>query len=207
MDALIARKIKQYYDDKLKEHGATPKGVDWKNEESQILRFSLLGNVFSETSNFEVNDLGCGYGAFAEYLLASHSPVKTYHGYDLSSEMIKEARGRVIDSRFQFIEGDSPEPRQFCVSSGIFNVKLDADLGRWELAVEAMLKTMRQASSLGFAFNMLNVPTAEIYRLDHLYYARPEFYVDYCRKNFGRRVELLTAEGLYEFTILVRDLH
>ena len=41
----IYTSITNYYGEKIREHGATPRGVDWNGEESQHLRFknSLTG--------------------------------------------------------------------------------------------------------------------------------------------------------------------
>ena len=34
--------VTAYYSNKLTQYGATPKGVDWNGEESQVLRFEQL---------------------------------------------------------------------------------------------------------------------------------------------------------------------
>ena len=51
-------KISTYYKEKLAEHGANPKGVDWNNKEGQTLRFDKLLSVIRKgEKDFSVNDL------------------------------------------------------------------------------------------------------------------------------------------------------
>ena len=109
-------------------------------------------------------------------------------GYDISSEMIAEAKKQFAKSaKCQFFPSGQPVKHTYTVSSGIFNVMLDVPPGKWVEVIEQLLQTMYDASSTGFAFNMLNQPTDEIYRRDYLYYADPEYYETYCRKRFGKK--------------------
>lgn len=207
MKSELVDKIRTYYDDKLKVHGATAKGVDWKNEETQVTRFALLAEVFGDQRNFTVNDLGCGYGAFAEYLLTANVPFEKYYGYDISEEMIAESKKKFEQlPNCVFIKSGTPTKADFTVSSGIFNVKLDTPVAEWKSVVEGLLEAMCAASERGFSFNMLNQPTAESFRREHLFYADSAFYEKLCREKFGSNVCILKHESLYEFTVVVTDL-
>ncbi|TMG79225.1 MAG: class I SAM-dependent methyltransferase, partial [Betaproteobacteria bacterium] len=44
----ILGRVRQYYEGKLAEHGATPRGVDWNSGESQQLRFRELARVYAD---------------------------------------------------------------------------------------------------------------------------------------------------------------
>jgi SAM-dependent methyltransferase len=207
MEADIQKKIQNYYDEKLKLHGATAQGVDWKNFDSQETRFSLLAEVFKSDTNYEVNDLGCGYGAFFQYLQQTEAPFHKYYGYDISAEMIREAKQQFGEhDKCDFIVGGVPEKHQFTISSGIMNVRLDVPEAKWEEVIQQLLETMFKSSSVGFSFNMLKQPTDEIYRRDYLYYADPVFYQDMCERNYGKDVQILSHPSLFEFTVLVRAL-
>jgi SAM-dependent methyltransferase len=208
MKPAISKMIQNYYDEKLRLHGATAQGVDWKNLETQEIRFALLCQLFDGVKNFEVNDLGCGYGAFAQYLEKTETPFEKYYGYDISEEMIRQAETQFPGStRCLFIASGTPDKRQFTVSSGIFNVKLDTPEAAWKEVVSELLETMCKSSRDGFSFNMLKPPTDEIYRREHLFYADPAFYEQYCLEHFGKKVTVLMHEKLFEFTILVSQLH
>lgn len=43
----IHKNINNYYTDKIKNHGATPKGVDWNGEDSHLLRFEQLSKIIT----------------------------------------------------------------------------------------------------------------------------------------------------------------
>ena len=65
-DLLI--EVAEYYTSKLAQHGETPRGVDWNGEQSQMLRFEQLSKIVDTSTQFSINDLGCGYGALYDFL-------------------------------------------------------------------------------------------------------------------------------------------
>ena len=90
--ANILNDVAEYYSAKLAEHGESARGVDWNGEESQTLRFTQLSKVIGN-GTFSVNDIGCGYGAMVDYF-AEHYKDFTYHGYDVSADMVKAAQAK-----------------------------------------------------------------------------------------------------------------
>ena len=82
-----------YYTEKLKQHGATARGVDWPSAASQYLRFVQLLKVCDFSRAFSINDFGCGYGALLEYFQFREPRVAIrYHGIDISPPMIEAAQ-------------------------------------------------------------------------------------------------------------------
>ena len=59
--------VKAYFDKRIQEHGASPRGSDWNSEASQNIRFEQLLRIV-ESRSFSLLDYGCGYGALADYL-------------------------------------------------------------------------------------------------------------------------------------------
>ena len=88
----IINSVKEYYDKKLADHGATAAGVDWNGAESQIIRFKELTKVINGDDHFSLNDFGCGYGALYDHLLAAKNNFH-YCGFDVSENMILVAQG------------------------------------------------------------------------------------------------------------------
>lgn len=198
----ILTRVQEYYDEKLKAHGPTARGVDWNSEESQLLRFTQLVKLLDRERPMTINDFGCGYGALVDYLESRDFQFQ-YVGFDISSEMIAQAR--VLHPRSTFvIEKDSLPEADYTLASGIFNVKLSTDDAEWERYLLAVLDTMNSVSKSGFAFNALTkYSDAEFMRSD-LYYADPLFYFHHCKTKYSKFVTLLHDYPLYEFTILVR---
>uniref|UniRef100_UPI0040484894 class I SAM-dependent methyltransferase n=1 Tax=Polynucleobacter sp. TaxID=2029855 RepID=UPI0040484894 len=204
----LLKEVASYYSEKLRAHGETPRGVDWNGEESQIVRFAQLSKIIDpKTSDFCLNDLGCGYGALLDYLRNRHAAC-TYLGVDVSHEMIKVAAQRhVAADKVRFITSSEPDQEaDYGVASGIFNVRLGHSDAEWFDYLQATLDVLDRTSRLGFTFNCLTSYSDEEKKRDYLYYADPCRLFDLCKRRYSRQVALLHDYGLYEFTILVKKI-
>lgn len=202
----IQSNIEAYYTDKIKKHGATPKGVDWNNEEGQFLRFEQLSKIIIK-DKFTLADVGCGYGKYCEYLNSHYTEYK-YIGYDISLEMILNARRLYTNkqnSKFENIQTlSSIQDVDYSIASGIFSVKMKHNEVEWLAYILETLELLNEKSNKGFSFNMLTKYSDKEYMRDDLYYADPLFIFDYCKRNFSKNITLIHDYELYEFTILVR---
>lgn len=201
----LLAEVAGYYNEKLAQHGETPRGVDWNGVESQELRFAQLCKIIDRRSSFSVNDLGCGYAALFEYLANRYSGF-SYLGIDVSASMVQSAKRRhqgMSEARF-VLAGKPDEVADFGVASGIFNVRLGRSDQEWCEHIEASLEILDRTSRLGFAFNCLTSYSDAEKMRDYLYYADPCALFDLCKRRYSRNVALLHDYGLYEFTILVR---
>jgi SAM-dependent methyltransferase len=200
----IKDKVGRYYSGRLKEHGASARGVDWNSEESQVLRFTQLARVLPTSGRFGVVDYGCGYGALVGFLEDAGAEFD-YQGFDVSADMIERARAEHGSVGHRFTPDETEiEPADFALASGIFNVKLDTSVDDWTAYVMDTVERLHRFGTRGFAFNMLtSYSDAERMRSD-LYYGDPCRFFDHCKKTFSKQVALLHDYGLYEFTILVR---
>lgn len=201
----LLAEVAEYYSSKLAEYGQTPRGVDWNGEESQTQRFEQLKNIINTTNHFSVNDLGCGYGAFYDFLAHRYESY-FYFGIDVSVDMIRAAERRYQDKRqARFVLSSEPEQvADYGVSSGIFNVRLSRSDDEWRSYVEDTLDVLDRTSRFGFAFNCLTSYSDADKMRDYLYYANPCVLFDLCKRRYSRNVALLHDYELYEFTILVR---
>lgn len=201
----ILTEIAGYYTSKLAQYGETPEGVDWNSEESQLLRFEQLCKIIEGPGTFSLNDIGCGYGALFDFL-SEKFPTLSYLGVDVSDTMIRAANKRhQHNSQARFITTAVPDKlADYCIASGIFNVRLGRTNAEWEGYLEATLDVLDRSSHLGFAFNALTSFSDEDKMREYLYYADPCVLFDFCKRRYSRQVALLHDYGLYEFTILVR---
>ena len=202
----LLKDIGNYYSDKIIEHGATPNGVDWNSEEGQLTRFEQLSKIIKEDSS-TVNDVGCGYGKYLEYLTKHHKK-NQYKGYDLSNEMIVEASKQYPNNNFFHIYNlDEITHAEYSISSGIFNVKMNYSNSEWLVYILDTLKQINLKTYNGFSFNMLTKYSEKEYMKNNLYYADPLFFFDYCKRNFAKNISLIHDYNMYEFTILVKKKH
>ena len=195
--------VGRYYTERVREFGATARGVDWNSEESQDLRFAQLARLLPAMP-FSVVDYGCGYGALVDFLERQGHDFD-YQGLDISEEMVKRAARAHSGGRRRFTTSHLElEPADYAVASGVFNVKLDTSAEKWSEYVLRTVESLDDLGRSGFAFNMLtSYSDPERMRAD-LYYADPSVMFDHCKRHFSRQVALLHDYGLYEFTILVR---
>jgi len=201
----ILPRVTEYYASRLRDHGPTPRGVDWNSAESQHLRFEQLLKVCEPSASVSINDYGCGYGALVDYLASRGAPF-TYLGYDASEAMIAQASAlHAGRPGCVFVAQESELPvADYSVASGIFNVKLQFSDAEWTTYMLHLVDRLAALSRRGFAFNALtSYADADRMRAD-LYYADPLFWFDRCKRRYARRVALLHDYPLYEFTILVR---
>jgi cyclopropane fatty-acyl-phospholipid synthase-like methyltransferase len=201
----ILRSISNYYSAKIKEYGRSPLGVDWNGKESQFLRFQQLLKIVQVDGEFSIIDVGCGYGALIDYLRSNFRKFK-YIGIDISEEMIASATAQYEkDESVRFhVLSNTPTHADYCVASGIFNVRLKHDKNEWWSYLRSTLDHLNEASGMGFSFNCLTKYSDNEKMHDYLYYADPCKLFDWCKRRYSKQVALLHDYGLYEFTILVR---
>ncbi|MCU0439843.1 MAG: class I SAM-dependent methyltransferase [Raineya sp.] len=205
----IIDQLNQFYKEQLELYGSTAQGVNWKDEDAQILRFvQLLKILENESVGFSINDLGCGYGALAPFMQKAGFQDFVFRGYDLSKDMIEKAKETyqniaqasfyTIQKTQEMVEAD------YCVASGIFNKKLNLKEFEFLSYILETLEIMNEKSKKGFSFNMLTSYSDKDRQREDLYYANPSFIFDYCMRNFSRNVALLHDYKAYDFTILVK---
>lgn len=201
----ILTEVAGYYEDKLARYGATPHGVDWNGEEGQRVRFAQLCRILPAEARFNVNDLGCGYGALFEYLQSRYRQF-TYHGFDVAESMIAAAGLRYgHNPAARFVRAAAPDRTAgFGIASGIFNVRQTRSDSEWSQYLVETLDRLNATSIHGFAFNCLTSYSDVDRMREQLFYADPLWLFDLCKRRYARHVALLHDYGLYEFTLLVR---
>lgn len=198
-------KVKNYFINKLNEHSATHRGVDWPSREAQEIRFLQLLHVLDVRDRFSLLDFGSGYGGIYDYLVHLGHNFR-YVGYDIAEPMVSVGRKLHMNNPDCWFTNNIQElpVMDYAIASGVFNMKLDARIDMWTQIVVQALHQMHALSSKGFAFNMLTKYSDPERMRPDLYYGDPCFFFDYCKRNFSRNVTLLHDYNLYDFTILVR---
>lgn len=203
--ARIVDAVSSYYSAKLAEYGPGPRGVDWRDGESQHLRHRQFLRLLSSDPEASVLDLGCGYGDFLSFLRDSghRGP---YIGYDIAPAMIDAARHlHGTATLHSFHVGTPPSAEaDYAIASGIFNVMRGATRAEWADHVWQTIDALARAGRRGVGFNLLSLSSDPEKRRDDLFYADPPGILRDCMARFGRHVALLQDYGLWEFTVLIR---
>lgn len=197
---------KQYFEERLNKHGATPRGVDWNSQSAQETRFAQLIKVIQPGKPYSLLDYGCGYGALLNYLIAQNRAPERYLGYDILESMAEKGR-ELHPNQPQYVfcsDLTSLAPVDYAIASGIFNLKLEVPNEDWTRYVTGELHKINNLAQKGFSFNMLTKYSDPEYMRSYLYYADPCYLFDYCKTHFSRNVALLHDYEVYDFTIIVR---
>jgi SAM-dependent methyltransferase len=204
----ILTDVVDYYEGKLAAFGATPRGVDWKDEASQTVRFEQLVRALGvderdgRGTDVTLLDFGCGYGALLTFL-RQRGYECAYVGYDRSPQMILEAQ-RLHEGATDAVftsDWNTVVPAGYVVASGIFNVRLGRGVEEWRDYTLRTLAELDAKAVDGWAANFLTSYSDEDRQRPDLYYADPAAIFGWCKRSASRWVSLFHDYNLYEFTI------
>jgi SAM-dependent methyltransferase len=200
----VVEAMQSHYSKVFEVHGATSRGVDWKDEATAQLRYENMASLFRGAEpRPSVLDVGCGYGGFLQSLKASGSDV-AFTGLDLCHGAIEKAKQSHPES--EWIEGDflswtPPSSFDYAVCNGIFTQKLASSHQEMDAYFESVTKKMFSLCRVGIAFNVMT--THSNFQVDNLYYRNPSEMFEYCVRHFSRFVKIDHSYPLYEFTTYV----
>ncbi len=199
--------VAQAFERRLNQYGDDPRAVFWKSGGNQLLRFETLYRIFDdvdEAGGLTINDFGCGYGAFFDFL-ADKPPLRRgrYIGYDMSKKMIEEAKQRTIDPRARFIQHITvTEPGDFTFACGTFNMHLRANEDDWDRLIKDSLRQLWSKTRKGLAFNLLRSDSIE--RCPGLFYINGADYLEFCRRELSPGAVMEEDPLLPDYTFFVR---
>jgi cyclopropane fatty-acyl-phospholipid synthase-like methyltransferase len=198
----LKQSVVAHYERQLRSHGPTARGMDWKDEASQHLRFAMLCGL-CDLDGKSLCEVGCGVGHLYDWL-REHRIAARYRGIDLSAEMVEEARRRhplVSFERRDILVDAVCDADDVVVCSGLFHVKLDHPDDDWRQFVEAVVRRMYAMSGVGIAFNLMSDQVD--FRSPALFYANPAWMLDLCRRELSRFVVVRHDYPLHEYTVYV----
>ena len=195
------------YDCQLDKCGINAEGAMWRSKDRQQMRFELLAKIISPkdlNGGITINDLGCGYGAFFEYLRDDPVMQKSeFYGYDISEKMIEACESRIQDPRAHFRQSlVALVPADYSFACGPFNFIMDVDQKLWLQYVRESLQDLWSKSLKGLAFNMLNVNYHR--HQEGLYYADSAVFETFCKTELSENVTLINDYDDEEWTIFIR---
>jgi len=138
---------KQFFKKTLKKYKDGPKAVGWNSLQSQSSRFNVMteiGNLKDKT----ILDFGCGLGDF--FPIAYSKGIKSYTGYDISSDMIKKAKKKYLGVEFTDVIPN--KEYDYTIASGVLNIK-EPD---WEDTCFAVMMYLWNYSKIGMGINFLS---------------------------------------------------
>jgi len=145
---------KEFYAKSIKQHGVSPLGVHWKNQDTQYKRFEILTDFIKhDITNSSIVDAGCGFGEYYKYLKEHNLLPKRYLGIDREASMVEKAKDR-FDTNFLVLNIlKEPLPKaDYYLSSGALNILSIKE-------VDIFIENIYKASEKGVVFNFLKGST------------------------------------------------
>ena len=99
--------VRDYYDARYRSHGDSARGMDWKDEASQRLRFEVLLRHLDLSGSPTLLDVGCGNGELLR-LIDARWPGRRLSGVDLSQSVVEQNR-QALPS-MEFFRADLTKP-------------------------------------------------------------------------------------------------
>jgi SAM-dependent methyltransferase len=200
--AELKREVVAHYEAALRAHGPTARGMDWRDEASQRLRFRILCGV-CDLAGRSLHEVGAGAGHLLDYL-REEGIAADYSGSDLSAAMVEAARARHPGAHFEARDLllETPRPSyDVVVCSGLFHVCLGHGGAPWRRFVEETVRRMWGLARVAIAFNLISDRVD--WRAPQLHYASPAETLEFCRRELSPWVVLRHDYPLHEYTLYV----
>ena len=145
-------------------------------------------------------DFGCGFGDLYDYILLKEFKNTKYTGIDINKKFIDIATEKHKDKATFILKNllvDKFESRyDFVLSSGVFNHKLDDNMG----FIEKCFEKFNHLSKKGFALNFLSDKVSV--RYDYTFHADPAAILNLAYQ-YSNNVVLRNDYMPFEFTVFV----
>ena len=184
------REIAATFNSRFEAYGPTPEASLWFNKSRQLARFSKLTEaIVSRVSNNEVTigDVGCGYGAFLDYLAKHNSEIRfKYYGYDIADRVIAYCSKNLQTANATFLHSSRPTRKaDFHVMSGTYNYAPEMDVGTWRSYMRDEIKYIFSATNKCIVFNLMLADQACISK-SNIFYEEMEHFLSFCMKELGK---------------------
>jgi cyclopropane fatty-acyl-phospholipid synthase-like methyltransferase len=195
--------VERYFREKLLAHGNTAEGMDWKNQDTQYLRFERIVRFMEFSDNPSLLDVGSGASEFLQYCLDRNLHCD-YTGIDIVPEMTEAANMR-FGKEVAYVHDVRSMPEgqifDYVIASGTYNAKLGASAAEWEEFFFDSLKSMFSLCRKALIFNCMSQHVDWEY--DRLYYPDAGRLSSFIVKNLSRRFQIDHAYPLFEMTVCI----
>ena len=184
----INSEIAEIYNERFLKLGPTPEASMWFSKTRQIARFDVIFNqlkLFHQRNSISISDVGCGYGAFLQYLSEKKIDEElSYYGYDVSPEVIKFCKNKYFERASFYTKSVPIHKTDFVIMSGTFNFFPTQDYNAWKVYFFKSLKLLWSEAKCAIIFNLQISNQATITPGGIVYAAREEV-EQFCKTTFG----------------------
>lgn len=197
---LINKYLEDKYTKNILKFGYTPAGVFWNSEYNQIKRYQeLLDLIPDQKEKISLMDIGCGYGAFYQYLLKMNLSRKIiYYGIDINKNLIAECKRNFPNISFD--EKPSKGIKvDYLLFSGTYNLAVINAINLWE---KYILEDLYNYSKFCRKTILLNLQISDECKIiNNIYYTTYKSITKLLTKQF-KKFEILHSKYFKKDVIL-----
>ena len=185
----INDQIAKIFDTRFQKLGPTPESSMWFSKKRQFARFEIIFKHIMKNSagdSISISDIGCGYGAFLDFLSTKNINTSLqYYGYDISCEVIKFCRQK-FRGKGTFYKSNLPKnDTDYIIMSGTFNFFPNRSFYAWEQYFQNSLKDLWPRANCALIFNLQTSNQKKI-TSNGIVYASSKEIEKFCTLNFGK---------------------
>jgi SAM-dependent methyltransferase len=202
------RVITEHYEKCLRQHGATPAGVDWPSGADLAARFGVMLELLAEAGERpELLDVGCGSGLMLDYLAATGALHRVaYRGIDLSEDMIRMAQSRWPENAFScrdiVAEPLADQSADVVIMNGVLTERISLGVETMTKMAQSLVAAAYRIARVGIAFNVMNAHVD--WQRNDLFHWPFDDLASFLKREVSRHYVLRADYGLYEYTCVVR---
>lgn len=199
-------KIADYYSQAFEQHGATPQGLAWDNQENLNKRYEVMYDIV-KYYNASILDFGCGYCGFYEWILKNKKTIK-YTGLDINLESLEVAYKNnpnlklwhldIHDPKFSF---DGINNWDYIICNGTFTVKGPLTQEEMTNFMCSTLEKLWTKTNRGIAFNCMSKILD--FERDDLFHVSFDELSMWVYDNLSSKFTIRQDYSLREFTMYV----
>ena len=201
------KQIANVFNKRFLQLGAQPEASLWFCKTRQRKRFETIASLIfkrAKSQTLSISDIGCGYGAFYNFLMTYKSGVDLkYTGYDIASSPIEYCLDNYLSPSANFICGSSlKKPTDFTTMSGTFNLAPHTKISEWRKYYFNELSRIFQGTKSFMIFNITISSQARISPRG-IFYENPNAIEEFCNSQLGNTTSLTTPGLPHEKTFCV----
>lgn len=159
----------KFYKNSFKKYGVNAKGVHWESKLTQFKRFEVLTSfIINEIENSSLADIGCGFGAYLDYLKRINISPKSYLGVDCEDFILDISKKKYKENSFIKCDilNDNIPRADYLICSGTLNILNQIKF------FEAVINCFN-ACNKGFLFNFLTK--------NNIHHISEEYMYNFCK--------------------------
>lgn len=194
----------KHYENCLKQHGDSHKGVDWPDKKQADMRYKVMLDIIDKKP-CTLLDFGCGLSHLYEFMQKDHIYDNiSYTGLDISEKFINASQIKYPNNKYilnDCLQNNLIESYDYIIANGVFTEKREMSYDVMLSFFKSLLIKIFKFTNIAVAFNVMS-KQVDWERKDLFHLALDEL-AWFFHKNNMRNFVIRNDYGLYEYTVYI----